>query len=211
MHAGATLNPGRPRARRVNLGVDFDDVLYPYHRYLKRRLQHVFGVDLSRRPVTTFYYEHLPEFRALGVSREAIWAEVQAAWKETASHDAAPLLDPEAGPILKRLARRHQITVATARSADALPHVERFLSRHRIRPHKILLGQEEKRGFDVLIDDFPRHAVENCASGGYAILYHIDENSTFDESRHPRIYRVHGWREIESIVEQINWARTRRA
>lgn len=187
----------------MRLGVDFDDVLYPYHHYLKRRLERRFGIDLTHRRVTTFYYENLPEFRARGISRSDVWEEVQATWREAASHDEAALLDVEAVPVLRELGARHRISVVSARTGDARAHVDRFLARHGLRPHEVLLGREQKHGFDVLVDDFPKHALENVESGGYSVLYTIDENSTFDESRHPRIRRVHSWREVRDVVEDI--------
>lgn len=187
----------------MNIGVDFDDVLYPYHEHLKRRIQNRWGVDLSRQRITTFYYEDLPSLRAQGATREQVWEEVRATWKEVESHDAAPLLDAHAPGVLAGLARKHRITVISARTADARPHVDRFLARHGIRPHTILLGRYVKRGFDVLIDDFPKHALENVESGGYSILYTIDENSTFDESRYARIHRVHSWKEVGAAIDRI--------
>jgi uncharacterized HAD superfamily protein len=198
---------GRFRAGRVHIGVDFDDVLYPYHHYLKRRLQRRFGIDLTRRRVTTFYYDVLPEFGKAGITREQVWAEVQATWDEVESHAEAPLLDPQAAPVLRDLARRHRVTVVTARHNDAKQVLRRFLDRHRIRPHDILVGRLEKKGFDALIDDFPSHALENAAGGGWSLLYTIDENSTFDETRHPRVVRVASWSEVRQVIERLEAVR----
>ena len=41
-----------------------------------------------------------------------------------------------------------------------------FLKRHTIEPHDVWVGRHEKTGFDVLVDDFPNHAIENAAAGG---------------------------------------------
>lgn len=198
-----TLNNDGTVPRRMRIGVDFDDVLYPYHHYLKRRIAKHLGVDLTKRRITTFYYDLLPEIQRLGITREQIWDQVQATWLEAPDHDEAPLLDAEAAPILRSLGRSHEVVVVTARSHNARSFVQRFLARHGIAPRKILLGREEKNGFDVLVDDFPRHALENAEAGGHSILYTIDENSTFDESRHPRIVRVHSWGEVRDAVQRI--------
>lgn len=195
----------------MNIAVDFDDVLYPYHAFLKRRLQLRFGIDLTSTRVTTFYYELLPAFRARGIAREDVWKEVRDAWSESESHDTASLMDAHAVPALARLGRRHKIIIATARHRSARPHVEAFLRRHKIKPDQILLDRHEKSGFDVLVDDFPVHAIENALAGGHSILYTIDENSTFDESRHPRIHRVHSWAEVEATIHRIEQERTGRA
>lgn len=194
----------------MNIGVDFDDVLYPYHAFLKERLRQRFGVDLSRHKVTTFYYEQHPLLAAKGVTRDQVWQEVQATWDEVDSHDEADLLDPQAPAVLQRLAGRHRITIVTARTSASRPHVQRFLARHEIHPKDVRFGQGVKAGFDVLVDDFPKHALENAQSGGYSILYTIDENSTFDESRFPRIHRVGSWREVEATVDRIQRGRRAR-
>jgi 5'(3')-deoxyribonucleotidase len=187
----------------MHIGVDFDDVLYPYHDYLKRRLLRKHGVDLRDARVTTFYYEDHPLVRAKGLDRSAVWEEVQAAWHDAEDHRKAALLDPAAPAILNRLKKRHTVTLVSARSTDALPTLNMFLARHKIRPHAVQLGHAEKRGFDVLIDDFPRHAEENAEAGGYSILYTIDENSNYDDSRHPRIHRVHSWKEVEDVIKRL--------
>lgn len=186
----------------MRIGVDFDDVLYPYHRYLKVRLQRRFGVDLTTRKVTTFYYDLLPDFAAKGITRDQVWEEVRATWREAADHDEAPLLDDEAVAVLRKLGRAHRVTLVTARHAIARPHVEAFLARHGITPHEVLFDRYVKSGFDVLVDDFPKHAVENAEGGGHSLLYTIDENSTWDETRHPRIRRVHSWAEV---LEAVGW------
>jgi len=71
----------------MRIGVDFDDVLYPYHDYLKKRLLNLHGIDLRKSRVTTFYYEDHPLVRAKGLSRDDIWKEVRAAWHETEDHE----------------------------------------------------------------------------------------------------------------------------
>lgn len=187
----------------MRIGVDFDDVLYPYHHFLKERLKRKYGVDLTRNRMTTFYYEFHPLLGAQGVTREQLWKDVQATWIEAEDHADAALLDPDAPRILKNLTARHQIVIITARTRSALPYMQAFLERHKIEPNQILMGKEDKRGFDVLIDDFPQHAEQNVESGGYSILYTIDENSTYDESRHPRIFRVHSWKEIDAVVRRL--------
>lgn len=189
----------------MRIGIDFDDVLYPYHHYLRRRIAKKFGIDLDARAprVTTFYYENLPELVHLGISREQIWAEVRAAWKETEAHAEAPLLDREAAGIIRTLRNKHEIVLISARSKDSRQYVDAFLRRHAIEPHKVLLGYHDKSGFDVLIDDFPEHAIQNAESGGHSLLYTIDENSSFDESRHARIERIHAWAEVPPALERI--------
>jgi uncharacterized HAD superfamily protein len=195
----------------MRIGVDFDDVLYPYHHYLKRRILKRWNIDLSRERITTFYYEHHPALADRGISREKVWAEVQAAWTDADDHAEAALLDPDAPKVLRELQERHEVVLISARSTNALPFLQSFLERHELRPDEIQLGHEEKRGFDVLIDDFPRHAEENAVSGGHSILYTIDENSNYDESRHPRIHRVHSWREVPNIVRRVGARGKRRA
>ncbi|MBI2077061.1 MAG: hypothetical protein HYT80_01635 [Euryarchaeota archaeon] len=192
----------------MTIGVDFDDVLYPYHHYLKQRIRARWGIDLSGERVTTFYYEHHPSLVARGVTREALWAEIQGAWLVAEDHAHAALLDPDAPKILEDLQRRHRVVLISARSTNALPFLESFLERHAIRPHEIQLGRQEKRGFDVLVDDFPKHVEENAVAGGHSILYTSDENSNFDESRLPRVHRVHSWREASQVIERIDARRT---
>ena len=187
----------------LHIGVDFDDVLYPYHEHLKRRLLKHHGIDLRETRITTFYYEDHPLVQAKGLDRNAVWKEVQAAWHDVEDHQQAALLDADAPKVLGRLSKRHTITLVSARTTDALPTLKAFLTRHKIKPHAVELGHAEKRGFDVLIDDFPRHAEENAASGGHSILYTIDENSNYDDSRHPRIHRVHSWREAEDVIKLL--------
>lgn len=187
----------------MHIGVDFDDVLYPYHRFLKERIRRRFGIDLSQRRVTTFYYDLLPDFVAQKISRDQVWAEVRETWNEVETHAEAPLLDPDAAKVIRSLRKRHQITIVTARHDDALGVMKSFLKRHTIEPHDVWVGRHEKTGFDVLVDDFPSHAIENAAAGGHSLLYTIDENSTFDESRHARIRRVDSWAEIQEAVETL--------
>lgn len=188
---------------RMRIGVDFDDVLYPYHHYLRRRILRKWGVDLSGDRITTFYYELHPKLARRGVTRPQLWREVRNAWLETDSHQEAALLDPHAARVLKDLKRRHTVVLISARHDEALPQLEIFLRRHKIEPHSILLSQHDKRGFDVLIDDFPQHAEQNAESGGWSLLYHSDENSNYDESRHPRILRVHDWSDVEASIRRI--------
>jgi hypothetical protein len=187
----------------MRIGVDFDDVLYPYHHYLKRRVARRWGVDLAGPKITTFYYELLPALQARGATRDELWHEVQSAWWEAEDHQEAALLDPDAAPILRELGTRHEVVLISARVARALPHIEAFLDRHDIRPASVLLGKEDKSGFDVLVDDFPKHAEQNAEAGGYSILYTIDENSTYDETRRPRILRAHGWRDVAILIRLI--------
>lgn len=203
---------GRPRkrlnrvahlARAVRIGVDFDDVLYPYHRFLKERILHRFGIDLRTREIPTFYYETLAEFRDRGISREEVWEEVQATWREVENHSSAPLLDPEAVPVLRDLRQRHEVVLVTARHAESFRLVASFLARHDIQPHKVQMDAHQKAGFDVLVDDFPKHALQNVETGGHSLLYHSPENSTFDHRQHPRIHRVRSWAEVRQEVSAI--------
>jgi hypothetical protein len=188
----------------MRIAVDFDDVLYPYHHYLRRRILKRWGVDVAKDRITTFYYELHPKLAAKGIDRAELWKEVQAAWMEADSHAEANLLDPDAPRVINALKKRgHAVILCTARREVALPSLKVFLERHKIKPDSVLLGREDKSGFDILIDDFPRHAEENAASGGYSILYHCDENSNYDESRHPRIFRVHSWNEVDQTIRRI--------
>lgn len=191
----------------MNIGVDFDDVLYPYHRYLKARLKRRYGIDLTTRKVTTFYYDLLPELTAKGISRDQVWAEVRDAWEETESHAEAPLLDPDAATVIAQLRKRHRITLITARHDDKNGLIKSFLKRHRIVPHEMQVGRHEKSGFDALVDDFPTHVMENAASGGYGLLFNQDENSNWDDTRHPRVLRVHSWHEVRETIDRIAEAR----
>ena len=191
----------------MRIGVDFDDVLYPYHRFLKQRILRKWNIDLSRQRVTTFYYEHHPALAARGITREQLWSEIQGAWLVADDHARAALLDPDAPAVILELQKRHKVILISARSTNALPFLETFLERHAIRPDEIQLGHLEKKGFDVLVDDFPRHAEENAMSGGHSILYTSDENSNFDESRHPRIHRVHSWREVADVIHRLETRR----
>lgn len=196
----------------MRIAVDFDDVLYPYHHYLRRRIKRRFGLDLSRDRITTFYYELHPKLQQAGITREQLWKEVQDAWMEADSHAEAGLLDPEAPRVIERLKRAgHTVVLCTARLEAALPAMQVFLRRHKVRPDALLLGQEHKTGFDVLVDDFPKHAEENAATGGHSILYHCDENSNFDESRHPRIHRVYSWTEVGQTIDRIQRRRRENA
>lgn len=201
----------RPSRAGMRIGVDFDDVLYPYHRFLKARILKKWNIDLSRERITTFYYEHHPALSGRGISREQLWAEIQAAWLEADDHATAALLDPDAPAVLRDLQERHHVVLVSARSTNALPFLQTFLERHDIRPDEIQLGHEEKRGFGVLVDDFPRHAEENSLSGGHSILYTSDENSNYDESRYPRIHRVHTWKEVADVIHRLETWRTPRA
>lgn len=194
----------------MKIGIDFDDVLYPYHHYLRRRILRKWGVDLTGDRITTFYYDLHPKLVAKGITRPELWKEVSAAWHETDSHAEAALLDPEAARVIRDLKRRHTVVLISARHDDALLTLQAFLKRHKIAPHSIVLGQHDKRGFDVLIDDFPQHAEQNAESGGWSLIYHCDENSNYDESRHPRILRVHDWRDVEATIQRIE-ERTRAA
>lgn len=187
----------------MRIGVDFDDVLYPYHHYLKRRIHKRWGLDLSAERITTYYYDLHPVVSKAGISRAELHKEVHAAWYDVDNHIEAALLDPAAPKVLSRLGRRHDVTIISARTEDALPTLQEFLKRHRIHPKRILLGKGDKRGFDVLVDDYPMHAEQNEESGGWSLLYHCDENSNYNDSRHPRILRVHDWTEVEAFVKRL--------
>lgn len=189
----------------MHVGVDFDDVLYPYHYYLKRRILNRFGIDLTTRRVTTFFYNQLPEFRERGISREDVWDEVMATWHQVEDHQEAVLLDPDAPDVLRRLGRQHEVILITARSEDTLPNVRLFLERQGIVPDQVRMGCTEKTGFDVLVDDFPKHALENAQHGGRSLLYTIDENSDFDVEPHENVHRVHNWQEVATAIAR--WER----
>ncbi len=187
----------------MRIGIDFDDVIYPYHHYLKRKVKEEYGVDLSDARVTTFFYNHLPELVEQGATRDDVWGLVEATWRDGGDHAEAEPLDPEIPQVIDRLRQDHAVLVVTARSADARGHVEAFLRRHDITVDDVLLGRFDKTGFDVLIDDFPKHAVENARHGGWSLLFTIDENSTFDETKEPRVLRVASWREVEESITRI--------
>ena len=203
----AAPRPPRRASGNMRIGVDFDDVLYPYHHFLKQRIRERWNIDLSRERVTTFYYEHHPALVERGISREALWDEIQGAWLIAEDHAHAALLDPDAPKILSELQKRHNVVLISARSTNALPFLETFLARHAIRPDEIQLGRQEKRGFDVLIDDFPKHVEENALAGGHSILYTSDENSNYDESRLARVHRVHSWREAAHVIARLETRR----
>lgn len=187
----------------MRIGIDFDDVIYPYHHYLKRKVKDRYGIDLHDARVTTFFYNHLPELAAQGATRDDVWALVERTWQDRADHAEAEPLDPEISKVLDRLRKKHAVVVVTARSDESREHVEAFLSRHDILVDEVFLGRFDKTGFDVLIDDFPKHAVENAREGGWSLLFTIDENSTFDETKEPRVMRVASWAEVEECVRYI--------
>lgn len=190
----------------MQIGIDFDDVIYPYHHYLKRKVKEAYGVDLSDARVTTFFYNHLPALVEQGATRDDVWGLVERTWRDEADHEEADPLDPEVARVIDRLRKRHSVVVVTARSDDTRPHLEAFLRRHDILVDDVLLGRFDKTGFDVLVDDFPKHAVQNARAGGWSLLFTIDENSTFDESKEPRVLRVASWREVERCVAVIEEA-----
>jgi hypothetical protein len=187
----------------MRIGIDFDDVIYPYHRYLKRKIKDRFGVDLDAARVTTFFYDHHPELAARGATRDEVWRMVEATWLDPDDHGEALLLDPAIPEILGKLQRRHDVAVISARSEASREHVVGFLKRHGIQVDEVLLGRFDKVGYDVLIDDFPKHAVENARHGGWSILFTIDENSTFDETKEPRVLRAESWDDVARLVEAI--------
>ena len=187
----------------MRIGIDFDDVIYPYHRYLKLKVKERYGVDLSAARVTTFFYAHLPDLARAGATPPEVWRLVQETWADPGHHDEALPLDPTIPDVIGRLRRRHKVVVVTARAPESRAHVKRFLERHRIHVDQLILGRTEKTGFDVLIDDFPKHAVENARGGGWSLLFTIDENSTFDETREPRVERVETWDEVERAIARI--------
>jgi uncharacterized HAD superfamily protein len=192
-----------PKPARLLIGIDFDDVIYPYHDYLKRKVKARYGVDLSQRRVTTFLYNHLPELAAQGATREEVWRLVEETWMDAMDHAEAVLADERIPKIISQMRRNHKVVVVTARADKSRDLVHRFLEKHKIEVDAVHTGRFEKTGFDVLIDDFPKHAVENARHGGWGLLFTIDENSTFDESREPRVIRVHSWSEVQEAVARI--------
>lgn len=190
----------------MRIGIDFDDVIYPYHHFLKRKVKEEYGVDLSDSRVTTFFYNHLPELVERGATRDDVWGLVEATWRDEADHAEAEPLDPEIPRVIDRLRQAHSVVLVTARSDDTRPHVEAFLRRHDIVVDDVFLSRFDKTGFDVLIDDFPKHAVENAREGGWSLLFTIDENSTFDETKEPRVLRVASWTEVEECIAVIEEA-----
>jgi hypothetical protein len=185
------------------IGIDFDDVIFPYHRYLKRRIKLAYGLDLEEVRVTTFFYDHHPELAARGATRADVWRLVQETWLDEQGHEEAEPLHASIPEAIRRMRRRHHVVLVSARADESRPHVEAFLARVGIEVDEVRLGHFDKTGFDVLIDDFPKHAVENAREGGWSVLFTIDENSTFDESKIPHVVRADSWDEVVEAVAMI--------
>lgn len=190
--------------RVLQVGVDLDNVCYPFPAVLRRWIHMRTGKPFEEmpEPSTWHFYETewgVPRSQYLQLVREAVDARFLFL-------QGMPL--PGSVEAIRALARRgHQVHIVTARSSLGIPGVaeeltHQWLQRWRIPYNRCILAGEKglagtELGLDTAIDDASHHYDEYEQAGIAGFLLDCPWNA-----QHPG-RRVADWSEYVEVVEQL--------
>lgn len=184
---------------QLRIAVDFDGVLFDQARHIREVFQQVHGIDPG--PVDTWPWElseHEPIQQA-GLTSADTWKVFHAVHDDMDRHRADPL-DPQAVDVLARLSEAgHTVEIVTARNPESRETTRYFLDRNDIPHDRLIMGDNEKVGWDVLIDDLPHHVERVANDGALGLLHDQPYNRGYAATANPR--RVADFDEIGAILD----------
>jgi len=181
----------------VSIAVDFDGVLFEQSRHVRALFQEVHGIDPG--PVDEWpceLTEH-PPIKDEGLTKEDTWEVFHAVHNDIERHRDDPL-DPDTTTVLAELrAAGHEVEIVTARDPVSREPTRFFLERNEIPHDRLVMGDNAKTGWDVLVDDLPPHVERVAADGSLGLLHDQPYNRAYETDGNPR--RVASFEELGAL------------
>lgn len=184
--------------RRLRIAVDFDGVLFDHVPYVLRGFRDAHGIDLEEEGMRYWDFFQYRAVRGQNLTWNCVRSVLERIDTDPAVHEMPPK-DPHAGAVMRRwMTEGHDVSVVTARTETSRAITEKFLVRHQLPHHKLVMGASRKTGYDVLVDDAPHNVLMAAADGGLAVLMDQPYNRDVPTRRNP--VRVRSWRDVERVV-----------
>lgn len=181
----------------LRIAVDFDGVLFDQSRHVREAFQDVHGVDPGPVEEWPWQLTEHPPIRDAGLDSEDTWTVFAAVHNDRERHREDPL-DPRSVDVLARLREAgHTVEVVTARDPESREPTEFFLSRNAIPHDRLVMGDNVKTGWDVLLDDLPPHVERVAEDGSLGLLHDQPYNRAYETDGNPR--RVAGFDELAAM------------
>src|SRR3989338_2914255 len=190
--------------RKRIIGVDFDDVLMDFSPTLYTYHNMCAGTSFERKHAISFNL-----WEVWGGTPEQAKQRVLDFYETEIHWEAPPVEDSQFGIAL--LKKNHSLVIITSRPIEHESKVTSWLDRHfpNLFDHvfftnlfhgenkKILKSEACKSlNVDVFIDDHIENTLDVAENGTDAFLFDSPWNQNFP--KHPKITRVHGWKDIVS-------------
>jgi len=183
----------------LRIGVDVDGVLFDQNTHVRQQFREIHGIEVG--PVESWpadLTEHPPISEA-GLDEDDTWEVFHAVHNDPELHRTEPL-DADAVRVMGRLLEDdHRVDVVTARSAESREVTRTFLQRNDIPHDKLVMGAQDKSGWDVLVDDLPVHVARAAEDGALALLMDQPYNRAFEADGNPR--RVASWADVAGVLD----------
>jgi uncharacterized HAD superfamily protein len=184
-------------ARPFHLAVDLDNTVIDTLSACVACFNRVTGIVLDPAAVTTY------EFFVHYGWDEPEYLRYYDRFGDDIHRAAEPY--PHALATLRELARRHRLTVITARPARFAPVTLEWLARYEVPYHAISFTPDKvttcrQMGADILLDDTPHHAEAFARAGTPMLLYRQPYNRHLD---HPLVVHVHDWPHLRQRLREL--------
>jgi uncharacterized HAD superfamily protein len=181
----------------LRIAVDFDGVLFPQSRHVRELFQEVHGIDPGPAERWPWELTEHPPIKDEGLTKEDTWEVFHAVHTDLDRHEE-DLLDPHAADVLAALQEAgHRVEIVTARDPESREPTRFFLDRNGIPHDRLVMGDNEKTGWDVLVDDLPPHVERAAANGALGLLHDQPYNRAYESDGNPR--RLADFRELAEL------------
>jgi hypothetical protein len=182
----------------LRIAVDFDGVLFDQSRHVREVFQEVHDLDPGPAEDWPWRLTDHPPIREAGLDSNDTWTVFDAVHNDTDRHREPPL-DPRTVDVLGRLREAgHTVEIVTARDPASREPTEFFLDRNDIPHDRLVMGDNTKTGWDVLLDDLPPHVERVAQDGALGLLHDQPYNRAYETDGNPR--RVAGFHELEAML-----------
>lgn len=183
----------------LRIAVDFDGVLFDQSAHIRERFHEIHGVDIGPVDEWPWNLSEHPPVKQAGLTDEDTWEVFHSVHNDEALHRTEPL-DADCRRVLEALLEvGHRVEVVTARSPTSREVTELFLERNAIPHERLVMGDHEKTGWDVLVDDLPHHVQRVADDGSVGLLMDHPYNRAYEATANP--YRVDGWRHVGQVLD----------
>jgi hypothetical protein len=170
----------------LQIAVDFDGVLFAQSRHVREVFQDVHGIDPGPADEWPWELTEHPPIKDEGLSKEDTWQVFHAVHNDLDRHREDPL-DPNARAVLALLQDAgHTIEIVTARDPASREPTRYFLDRNDIPHDRLVMGDNAKTGWDVLVDDLPPHVERVAQDGSLGLLHDQPYNRAYEADGNPR-------------------------
>jgi len=188
----------------MRIAIDIDGVIADQIPGVLKRIKDKYGVQMTKGQIRR-WDEPVPD------TTTDIRVEIETALSKDPNYILEmPVIHGAVDAITQLDQEGHTIILATHRDPAVEMHTRKWLVAMGIRFHGVLNTIGVGKGSivaDVLVDDNPDNVMAFSAGGRTGLLFTQPWNDNFEQGRHERILRVHGWGEVMKVIRQLKLGR----